>query len=190
MPSPRDSLHRLFEYIAEQLRDTDPRSYGLSAHAGFLRGRRDLAGLPGVEFDIEAEGDHVWLRIQRLQSNPPPAVPERRNGLIRVGDDPEGPPPSLNGRRERARRTPSPTSFATNWQWVGLCRQRDGARDRLRAQPRRGEGRFSTRSRISRFQAVTDRFAVPARSAKCHVPAANPPLTATRGGTISTGCAM
>jgi very-short-patch-repair endonuclease len=96
MPSPKDLLHRLFEYIGEQLNDTNPRGYRLSSHTGFMRRRGDLAGLPGVEFDVQVEGDHVWLRIQRLEATPPPVVPERHRGLIRVGNDPEGPPPSLD----------------------------------------------------------------------------------------------
>jgi hypothetical protein len=50
MPSPRDLLHRLFEYIGEQLKDIDLRGYRLSSHTGFLRRRGDLAGLPGIEF--------------------------------------------------------------------------------------------------------------------------------------------
>ena len=96
MPSPRDLLHRLFEYIGEQLKDIDPRGYRLSSHTGFLCRRGDMAGLPGIDFDIQVEGDHTWLRIQRLEAHPPPAVPERNRGLIRVSNDPDGPAPSLN----------------------------------------------------------------------------------------------
>lgn len=96
MPSPRDLLRRLFEYIGEQLKESDPRGYRLASHTGFLCRRADLAGLPGIEFDIQVAGDHVWLRIQRFEAHPPPAVPERHRGLIRVGNDPEGPPPTLN----------------------------------------------------------------------------------------------
>src|SRR5438445_4483236 len=95
MTPPRDLLHRLFEYIGEQL-NIDPRACRLASHAGFLRRREDLAGIPGVEFDIQVEGDHVWVRIQRLEANPPPALQERHRGLIRVGNDPEGPQPSLD----------------------------------------------------------------------------------------------
>jgi very-short-patch-repair endonuclease len=95
MLSPRDLLHRLFEYIGEQLKDIDPRAYRL-AGGGFVRRRADLAGLPGVQFDVQTEGDHVWMRIPRMEADPPPAVPERHRGLIRVSNDPDGPGPALN----------------------------------------------------------------------------------------------
>ena len=74
MPSPRDLLHRLFEYIGEQLKDIDPRGYRLSSHPGFLRRRGDLAGLPGIDFDIQVEGDlrgcvsRGWKLTHRRQS--------------------------------------------------------------------------------------------------------------------------
>ena len=96
MPSPRDLLHRLFEYIGEQLKDTDPRAYRLSGAGGFVRRRGDLAGLPGVTFDIQVEGDHIWLRVARLVASQPHSPPERYRGLIRVSPDPDGPAPSIN----------------------------------------------------------------------------------------------
>lgn len=95
-PSPHTLLHRLFEYIGEQLKEVDPRAYQLSKLQGFLRRRQALVGLPGVEFDVQVEGDHVWLRVQRLNAIQPPPVPERYWGLVHVSSDPNGPKPSLN----------------------------------------------------------------------------------------------
>jgi len=96
MTSPRDLLHRLFDYIGEQLKDIDPRGYRLSSQSGFLRRPDDLAGLPGVTHNIPVEGDHIWLRVERLDADRPPAVPARYRALIRVVADPDGPAPSLN----------------------------------------------------------------------------------------------
>ena len=57
--SPRDLLRNLFAYIAEQLKDTDPRSFQLSRLAGFRREPGEIASLPGVELDLRLKGDHV-----------------------------------------------------------------------------------------------------------------------------------
>jgi hypothetical protein len=59
MADARDLLHRLLDYIGEQAKDIDPRGYRLSALKGYLRRRETLAGLPGLEFDIKVEGDHI-----------------------------------------------------------------------------------------------------------------------------------
>lgn len=90
MADARDLLHRLLDYIGEQAKDIDPRGYRLSAPKGYLRRRETLAGLPGLEFDIKVEGDHIWLRVPRLQANPPPALSENQKGLLRVSHDPDG----------------------------------------------------------------------------------------------------
>lgn len=94
--SPRDLLRRLFEYIGEQLKEVDPRSFQLSKHSGFLCKPNDMAGLPGLEFDLRVEGDHVWLRVQRLEAGKPPVVAGAQKGLFHVGTDPSGAVPSLD----------------------------------------------------------------------------------------------
>jgi hypothetical protein len=93
---PRDLLIRLLDYIEEQAKDIDPRAFRLANAKGFLKRRADLAGLPGVEFDLSVEGDHVWLRVQRLQASTPPTLDEKFKGLIRVSDDPGGAKPSID----------------------------------------------------------------------------------------------
>lgn len=103
--SPRDLLTRLLDYIEEQAKDIDPRAFRLSSAKGFLKRRADLAGLPGVEFDRNVEGDHLWLRVQRLQAYKPPAVDERFKGLLRVSDDPNGTKPSIDEPALKARIT-------------------------------------------------------------------------------------
>jgi len=88
-------LHKLLEYIREQAKDIDPRGFRLSDSKKFLCRREALVGLPGVEFDLKVAGDHIWLRLQRLEANPPPSLPKPHKDLIRVSADPDGPKPSL-----------------------------------------------------------------------------------------------
>jgi very-short-patch-repair endonuclease len=89
-------LHRLLDYIHEQAKEVDPRGYRLGAVKGFVRRSDELVGLPGVESDLKVAGDHIWLRIQRLEANAPPPVPDSRKGLFRVSRNPEGPLPELD----------------------------------------------------------------------------------------------
>ncbi len=90
---PRERLHRLLDYIREQAKEVDPRAFRLSTAKGFVRHREDIAALPGLEFDLKVVGDHVWLRVHRLEAGKPPALPASAKGLFRVSDDPDGPPP-------------------------------------------------------------------------------------------------
>lgn len=94
--SPRDLLQRLFEYIEEQVKDIDPRGYQLSRQASFRSNPEDVAGLPGVSMDIQLEGDHIWLKVDRLEASKPPAIPPALQGLCQVSTDPGGPVPTLD----------------------------------------------------------------------------------------------
>jgi hypothetical protein len=94
--NPRDLLTRLLDYVEEQAKDIDPRAFKLANTKGFLKRRTDLAGLPGVEFDLDVEGDHLWLRVQRVQASKPPPLEEKVKRLIRVSDDPNGARPSID----------------------------------------------------------------------------------------------
>ena len=96
MNSPRDLLKGLLEYIEEQAKEIDPKGYRLSAAKGFIRRNTELAGLPGLEFDLRPEGDHIWLRLARLEAHKPPIVPEPFKGLFKVSNDPFGAPPALD----------------------------------------------------------------------------------------------
>lgn len=94
--SPRELLHRLFVYIEEQLKDIDPRAFQISKSALPRLFPRDLANLPGVFFDVQEEGDHVWLKVERLEETSPPAPESERYGkCIRVDGDSNGKPPQL-----------------------------------------------------------------------------------------------
>ncbi|MGB8516935.1 MAG: hypothetical protein WCD45_03505, partial [Gallionella sp.] len=68
MDKAHELLHRLLDYIGEQAKDVDPRGYRLGNLKGFIRRRESVTGLPGAEFDLKVEGDHIWLRIPRLEA--------------------------------------------------------------------------------------------------------------------------
>lgn len=96
MNSPRDLLKRLLEYIEEQAKTIDPKSYCISAIKGFTRRNTELSGLPGLEFDLRPEGDHIWLHLERLEAHPCPVVPDQYKGLFRISNDPFGPVPTVD----------------------------------------------------------------------------------------------
>jgi YD repeat-containing protein len=96
MPDPRELLVCVLDYIKEQAKEINPRGYRLTPTKGFVRQRRDLAGLAGVEFDIRVEGDHVWLRVPRLTADPAPKPPEMHKTLLRISPEPDGPSPVLD----------------------------------------------------------------------------------------------
>ncbi len=94
--APRDLLRRLFEYIGEQIKDIDPRAYQLPEGLGVSCQPSHVAGLPGVQLDIQTEGDHIWLRVARLGADAPPRAPEPHRPLFRISSDPLGPLPTLD----------------------------------------------------------------------------------------------
>src|SRR4051812_31184374 len=95
MDASRTRLSNLLEYIEEQAKEVDPTNFNLSTQRGLLHGHADLRGLPGVELDIKVDGDHVWLRVNRLIARALPAVPDvKMRRLFRVHDDPAADPPS------------------------------------------------------------------------------------------------
>ena len=96
MTDARRLLQRLLEYIEEQAKEIDPRQFCLSHTKGFIRRSHEIAGLPGVEYDIKVEGDHIWLRVARFTPSEPPAVPDQFRAFVRLSDDPEGEPPLLD----------------------------------------------------------------------------------------------
>jgi very-short-patch-repair endonuclease len=96
MPDPRELLVCLLDYIKEQAKEVNPKGYRLASTKGFIRQRNEIAGLPGVEFDIRVEGDHVWLRVPRLAAESPPDPPQNHKALLRISADPNGPLPLLD----------------------------------------------------------------------------------------------
>ncbi|MEQ1685295.1 MAG: AAA domain-containing protein [Burkholderiaceae bacterium] len=90
-------LSRLLDYVVEQSKDIDPRAFNLATVVDFKRYPKDLAGLPGVDFDIKVEGDHIWLQVLRLDAKSTPKIfEEALHSFLTVEDDPSGQPPRLN----------------------------------------------------------------------------------------------
>ena len=96
MTEPRRLLTRLLEYIEEQAKEVDPRQLSLSNVKGFIRRSDEIAGLPGVEYDIKVEGDHVWLRVARFTHTNTRAIPDQFRAFIRASVDPDGSAPALD----------------------------------------------------------------------------------------------
>src|SRR5688572_4905089 len=101
--STKELLTKLLDYIEEQAKEIDPRAFRLGNVRDFLKSRADLVGLPGVSFDINVEGDHLWLRVDRLEAHRPPALDHSVKGLIRVSDDPDGQAPAIDPTAVSAR---------------------------------------------------------------------------------------
>src|SRR5215475_11234818 len=96
MPDSRELLICLLDYIKEQAKQINLTGYRLANAKGFMCQRGDIAGLPGVEFDIKVAGDHVWLRVPRLVAEPAPAPQPAHKALLRFSSDPDGPPPFVD----------------------------------------------------------------------------------------------
>lgn len=92
-----DLLVNLLNYVVEQSKETDPNGFKLTGHKEFIRYRPHLTGLPGIDFDKSVEGDHIWLRVDRLQVTNPPFVQQKNvQKFITVSDRPDGPLPMIN----------------------------------------------------------------------------------------------
>jgi len=92
----RELLWQLLGYVAEQIKDIDPRGFQLSKDAGFGCGPADIRGLPGVEMDIRVEGDHIWMRVSRLEATRPPKPSDWAVDLFRISDNPSGVAPAID----------------------------------------------------------------------------------------------
>ncbi len=95
MPTPHELLAGLLEYVNEQAKDINPKGFCLSAYGCFVKRNTELAGLPGVDFDIQLQGDHIWLRIERLEAKHHPEVPEQFNSFFNFSNNLFVKPPSV-----------------------------------------------------------------------------------------------
>lgn len=89
-------LSRLLDCVVEQAREIDPKSFHLGRHKHWLKLRADLHGLPGLSLNTGSAEEPVWLRLERINSEPPPALDSKLAGLISTPDHPDGPPPSVD----------------------------------------------------------------------------------------------
>jgi hypothetical protein len=78
MSSIADLLVNLLNYVVEQSKDIDPNGFKLTGNKEFVKYKPGLQGLPGVDFDKKIEGDHIWMRVERLTE-----IPLRKFSLMR-----------------------------------------------------------------------------------------------------------
>jgi very-short-patch-repair endonuclease len=98
-----DLMRKLLDYVLEQSKTVDPKAFKLTGQPGFQKARAALQGLPGVSLDVAGEGDHVWLKVARLEAH---RAPDIENDLaisggsweprILVSQDPNGARPLIN----------------------------------------------------------------------------------------------
>ena len=86
----------LLDYLVEQAKDIDPAAFTLSKATDFRKTYADLEKLPFVDFDVDTDGDPIWLRVQRLEAVPAPRLPEPDLApFLTVNADPAAHPPAL-----------------------------------------------------------------------------------------------
>src|SRR5271163_3762123 len=76
MPPAASLVHDLLTYIehVEKLK-TKPAFSVPTEH--FVAYQHDLKGLPELQFNLQSEGEEIWLRVPRLQEVPPPGLDQR-----------------------------------------------------------------------------------------------------------------
>lgn len=96
MQGARDLLVGLLDYIQEQAKIVKPEGFRLSDHTGLRYFPADLAALPGISFNVETLGDHVWLRVERIEPQSAPDAPTLLQAYVSGGADPFGRAPAIN----------------------------------------------------------------------------------------------
>ncbi len=92
-----DLLVNLLDYVVEQSKDVDPTGFKLTGIKEFVKYKPNLQGLPGVDFDKKVEGDHIWMRVERLAELPPPQIQLKEiQRFFTISTSPSGPEPSIN----------------------------------------------------------------------------------------------
>src|ERR1700693_2675863 len=87
MPAAASLVHDLLTYIehVEKLK-TKPAFTVPTEH--FVAYQHDLKGLPELQFNLQSEGDDIWLRVPRLQEVAPPALDERLAAWVTLPKSP------------------------------------------------------------------------------------------------------
>lgn len=96
METSHQLLHGLLDYIGEHAKEVDLRAFRVSAATGFIRRPRSLAGLPGVTFDAKVEGDHLWLKVDRLIATEPPMMTVEQSQILTPQKAPSGAKPAID----------------------------------------------------------------------------------------------
>lgn len=96
MQSPAQLMSGLLDYLVEQAKDIDPAAFTLSKATEFKKTYADLEALPWVDFNVETDGDPIWLRVHRLEAMGAPSLPEPDLApFLTISDDPAGSAPAL-----------------------------------------------------------------------------------------------
>ena len=86
----------LLDYLVEQAKDIDPTAFTLSKATEFKKTYADLEALPWVDFNVETDGEPIWLRVHRLEATRAPALPEPDLApFLTISDDPAAHPPAV-----------------------------------------------------------------------------------------------
>ncbi|QOY96717.1 AAA family ATPase [Massilia sp. UMI-21] len=86
----------LLDYLVEQAKDIDPAAFTLSKLTDFKKTRADLETLPWVDFNVDTDGEPIWLRVHRLEATRAPSLAQPELApFLAIGDDPAGRPPAL-----------------------------------------------------------------------------------------------
>ena len=98
----RDRLHSLIDYVEATERDRLTVALDVAEHRGFRRFRDDVLTLPGVHLNGGAEGDPVWLSVDRLVRCPPPPIADAELTRWAVVENDPAKPPVLRAEPPRA----------------------------------------------------------------------------------------
>jgi very-short-patch-repair endonuclease len=91
MPSAASLVHDLLTYIehVEKLK-TKP-AFSVPTEY-FVAHQHDLKGLPELQFNLQSEGDDIWLRVPRLQEVVPPALDQCLGAWVTLPKSPSKTP--------------------------------------------------------------------------------------------------
>jgi hypothetical protein len=90
-------LNGLLDYVEALIKLDERPATQLAQHkladgSQFILHQHELAGLPGLTFDISDPDSPIWLRMERLQRTTPPQVNEACRAWVDVPNDPIKPP--------------------------------------------------------------------------------------------------
>src|SRR5437588_5224631 len=92
MTTEQQRLVAMLDYLEEWDKLNRVPTFDVAAHQGLLAWQADIAGLPGVHFNLADASGEIWLEIERLRSKKPPDVPSQLAPWILVKDDPTATP--------------------------------------------------------------------------------------------------
>jgi hypothetical protein len=95
MKAAKQLLTELLDYIGEQAKLFKPDGFQLSNIPGPKFAPLDLANLPAFRFNLNDEGEAVWLRIERLEAFAAPEASADLAPFISASQDPSGQPPTI-----------------------------------------------------------------------------------------------